>query len=134
MIVTVHRGTREIGGNCIEVASSTTRLILDVGLPLVNDQREPFDSFKALRSTREQLIADGTIRPVPGLFTDESPAPDAILLSHAHLDHVGLLHHSRPEIPIQCHANFRRRRVLADPRTTPSARQAQRRLLLRRSC
>jgi ribonuclease J len=100
MIVTIHRGTREIGGNCIEVASYTTRLILDVGLPLVNDQREPFDSLKALRSSREQLIADGTIKPVPGLFTDDAPAPDAILLSHAHLDHVGLLHHSRPEIPI----------------------------------
>lgn len=68
--------------------------------PLVNEQREPFDSLKALRSSREQLIADGTIRPVPGLFTDESPAPDAVLLSHAHLDHVGLLHHSRPEIPV----------------------------------
>ncbi len=66
----------------------------------MNDQREPFDSFKALRSSREQLIADGTIKPVPGLFTDDAPAPDAILLSHAHLDHVGLLHHSRPEIPI----------------------------------
>lgn len=100
MIVTVHRGTREIGGNCIEVASASTRLVLDVGLPLVNELREPFDSFKALRATREQLIADGTIKPVPGLFTDDAPAPDAILLSHAHLDHVGLLHHSRPEIPI----------------------------------
>ena len=81
MIVTVHRGTREIGGNCIEVASPSTRLILDVGLPLVNDQREPFDSLKALRSTREQLIAIGTIKPVPGLFTDDAPAPNAILLS-----------------------------------------------------
>ncbi len=60
MIVTVHRGTREIGGNCVEVASSSTRLILDVGLPLVNEQRAPFDSLKALRSSREQLIADGT--------------------------------------------------------------------------
>jgi ribonuclease J len=100
MIVTVHRGTREIGGNCIEVATPSTRLILDVGLPLVNEQREPFDSFKALRSSREQLIADGTIKPVPGLFTDDAPAPDGILLSHAHLDHVGLLHHSRPLIPI----------------------------------
>lgn len=100
MIVTVHRGTREIGGNCIEVASASTRVILDVGLPLVDDRREPFDSLRALRSTREQLIADGTIKPVPGLFTDDAPAPDAILLSHAHLDHVGLLHHSRPEIPV----------------------------------
>ncbi len=37
---------------------------------------------------------------MPGLFTDDAPAPDAILLSHAHLDHVGLLHHTRPEIPV----------------------------------
>jgi len=100
MIVTIHRGTREIGGTCIEVASGTTRLILDAGLPLVDANREPFDSFKALRATRDELIADGTIRPVPGLFTDDGPAPNAILLSHAHLDHTGLLQHSRPEIPI----------------------------------
>lgn len=100
MIVTVHRGTREIGGNCIEVATPSTRIVLDVGLPLVNEHREPFDSLKALRSTRDQLLAEGTIKPVPGLFIGDAPAPDAILLSHAHLDHVGLLHHSRPEIPI----------------------------------
>lgn len=100
MIVTVHRGTREIGGSCIEVASNTTRLILDVGLPLVNELREPFDSLRALRSTRDELIADGTVKPIPGLFTDDAPPPAAILLSHAHLDHVGLLHHTRPEIPI----------------------------------
>jgi ribonuclease J len=37
---------------------------------------------------------------VAGLFTDDGPAPDGILLSHAHLDHTGLLHHSRPEIPV----------------------------------
>jgi len=100
MIVTVHRGTHEIGGSCIEVQSDNTRLILDVGLPLVDANRDPFDSLKALRSTRDDLIADGTIRPVVGLFTADAPAPDAILLSHAHLDHVGLLHHTRPKIPI----------------------------------
>lgn len=100
MIVTVHRGTHEIGGNCIEVQSGNTRLILDVGLPLVDANRDPFDSLKALRSTRDELIADGTIKPVAGLFTADAPAPDAILLSHAHLDHVGLLHHTRTEIPI----------------------------------
>ena len=100
MNITVYRGTHEIGGTCIEVRSNKTRLILDAGLPLVDANRDPFDSFKALRSTREELIADRTIPPVPGLFTDDVPAPDAILLSHAHLDHTGLLHHSRPEIPI----------------------------------
>lgn len=100
MIVTVHRGTREIGGTCIEIASKNTRLILDVGLPLVDANRELFDSYKALRSTRDELIANGTIKSVPGLFTDDSAPPDGILLSHAHLDHTGLLHHSRSDIPI----------------------------------
>lgn len=100
MILTVYRGTREIGGTCIEVSSGNTRLILDVGLPLVDVNRDPFDSLKALRSTREELIADGTIPPIPGLFIDDALPPAAILLSHAHLDHVGLLHHTRPEIPI----------------------------------
>lgn len=100
MLVTIHRGTHEIGGNCVEVQSGDTRLVLDVGLPLVDANRDPFDSLKALRSTRDELLADGTIRPVPGLFTDDAPPPDAILLSHAHLDHVGLLHHTRPEVPV----------------------------------
>jgi ribonuclease J len=100
MILTIHRGSHEIGGSCVEVQSGDTRIILDVGLPLVDANRDPFDSFKALRSTRNELIADGTIKPVLGLFTEDAKAPDAILVSHAHLDHVGLLHHTRPDIPI----------------------------------
>ena len=100
MNITVHRGTHEIGGTLIEISSGNSRIILDAGLPLVDANRDPFDSFKALRSSREELIAHGTIPSVPGLFTDESSPPDAILLSHAHLDHTGLLQHSRAEVPI----------------------------------
>ena len=100
MKLTIHRGSREIGGSCVELATETTRLVLDVGLPLVDANREPFDSLKALRSTREGLIADGTIPPVSGLFTPGAEPPAAILLSHAHLDHSGLIHHSRPEVPV----------------------------------
>jgi len=36
---------------------------------------------------------------VPGLF-DNRPSPDAILLSHAHLDHTGLLDHTNAQIPV----------------------------------
>lgn len=100
MKLTVHRGTKEIGGSCVELATATTRLVLDAGLPLVDENREPFDSLKALRSTRDELIADGTIPPMPGLFSTDAAPPDAILLTHAHLDHSGLIHLSRPEIPV----------------------------------
>ena len=43
--LTIHRGTHEIGGSCIELCSSSgnTRIILDIGLPLVNKDMSPFD-------------------------------------------------------------------------------------------
>ena len=34
MRVRIHRGTREIGGTCIEVEAQGKRIALDVGLPL----------------------------------------------------------------------------------------------------
>jgi hypothetical protein len=34
MRVCIHRGTKEIGGTCVEVESRNTRIVLDVGLPL----------------------------------------------------------------------------------------------------
>jgi ribonuclease J len=100
MRLVVHRGTREIGGSCIEVTTPAARVVLDLGLPLVTATREPFDAQAALRKSAEDLRADGTLPRVAGLFTPDHSAPDAILLSHAHLDHIGLVHFSRPEIPV----------------------------------
>ena len=34
MRVCIHRGTKEIGGTCIELEAQGQRLVLDVGLPL----------------------------------------------------------------------------------------------------
>jgi len=96
----VHRGSREIGGSCVELVTTTTRLVLDLGLPLVDANREPFDSRAALAKSVEVLKADKVIPPIRGLFDEDHPAPDAVLLSHAHLDHAGLLHLSRPTVPI----------------------------------
>ena len=31
--IIVHRGTKEIGGNRVEVATESTRIIIDVGMP-----------------------------------------------------------------------------------------------------
>lgn len=81
MQVRIHRGTREIGGTCIEIDQDGARLLLDLGLPLNGDP------------------ADVTIHPiVEGL--DGSGNLLALILSHGHLDHVGLAHLTGPALPV----------------------------------
>ncbi len=99
MRLTIHRGTHEIGGSCVEIATATTRIVLDAGMPLVDKDRQPFDARSVRRKTVAELLADGTLPKVAGLF-DDGPKPDAIFLSHSHLDHAGLLHLSHADIPI----------------------------------
>ncbi|MEZ6142061.1 MAG: MBL fold metallo-hydrolase [Zavarzinella sp.] len=100
MQITIHRGTNEIGGSCVEVATSTTRLVIDLGMPLVDANREPFDSSAASAKSIETLKAEKVIPGISGLFDTLFPAPEGILLSHAHLDHAGLLYLSRSAVPI----------------------------------
>ena len=71
MKVTIHRGLRQIGGNIIEIESETTKLIIDAGDEL-EDTLNPLDFQELL----------------------ECECPDAILISHYHTDHVGLLDHA----------------------------------------
>jgi len=100
MNLTIHRGTKEIGGSCVEVSTSNTRIIIDVGLPLVDQNREMFDRSIMRGKTLPQLVDAKVVPDVPGLFTQGASRPDAILLSHAHLDHVGLLEHTPEDIPV----------------------------------
>ena len=40
MKIIVHRGTKQIGGTCIELSTANTRIILDIGLPLTTTEED----------------------------------------------------------------------------------------------
>ena len=73
MEITIHRGSNEIGGTCIQLSTSNTTLLLDAGLPL-SESSVPLDL--------------------------SSVNPDAVLIIHPHQDHYGLIDEMDPAIPI----------------------------------
>jgi len=98
----VRRGRHEIGGMCVEVvADDGTRLLLDLGMPLVAPGGGDFHWGTPQRPT-EELIAEGVLVDIPGVFPHDPSAPAiaAIVLTHSHLDHWGLAHHAHPAIPV----------------------------------
>lgn len=93
----IRRGSKQIGGSCIELEQDGKRLLLDLGLPL--------DAPDNVAS----LIPDG-------LALDGSdPRLLGILISHPHLDHYGLLAHVDPSVPVGLGSAARRILAAAAP-------------------
>jgi ribonuclease J len=88
MKLIIHRGSHQVGGSCVEVASQNSTVLVDVGLPLTygfgDDIKAylPGSLFEDLRKARKEV--------------------EGVLLSHAHLDHYGLAGMLPPEIPLYC--------------------------------
>lgn len=80
MKICIHRGQNQIGGSIIEISTSNTRIFLDVGIEL--------DEFERI-----------AVPEIEGVFEGGKNC-DAILISHYHSDHIGLLEFILPEIPI----------------------------------
>jgi len=100
MNITIHRGTHEIGGSCIEITSSTTRIFLDFGLPLMDkDGHNVKLGRKGFKKTYQELIEEGTAPAVP-YFRKRDEKPTALLLTHSHLDHHGLAYWLPNDIPV----------------------------------
>ena len=74
MKLQIHKGTNEIGGNCIELSTKNTTILLDYGTPLKKDSNA--------------VKLDKKI--------------DAILISHPHQHHFGEIENIKTGVPIYC--------------------------------
>ena len=83
MRVRIHRGAREIGGNCVELELGDKRLVLDLGLPL-----------------EAEVGADIGLPDIAGLSAPDDGALLGVILSHPHQDHYGLVAQADPAVPL----------------------------------
>ena len=100
MQLIIHRGTQEIGGSCVEIKTTNSRILIDLGMPLVSSSGERFDPNILKGKSVEDLKKLVVLPRIEGLYKDEKRSIDGILISHSHLDHYGLLGYVHPDIPI----------------------------------
>lgn len=83
MLIRIHRGTHQIGGTITEIQTATTRIIIDLGSELP-DENSTVGS--------DDLQIDG--------LTTGMPSCDAVLFTHYHGDHLGRMSEALPGIPL----------------------------------
>lgn len=69
MKITFFGGAQEVGRSCVMISSDKTRILLDAGIKLGEQEEHP-------------MIRDEELRKIDGIF-----------ISHSHLDHIGYLPH-----------------------------------------
>jgi ribonuclease J len=88
MRVCIHRGAHQVGGSCVELSYRDSSILVDVGLPL------DFDFSDNPELHLPQPLFDKLMRGEKNI--------DAVILSHAHLDHYGLGGILPEGIPVYC--------------------------------
>ena len=74
MTLTIHRGTHEIGGSCVEIRTDKAKILIDLGMPLDYDKHTTEEQTEIRHNAKEWC-----------------KGVDALFLSHAHADHYGFL-------------------------------------------
>ena len=101
MTFIIHRGANEIGGLCVEVFTEKTRLVIDIGMPLVNKDSTRFDSETAEKAPIDELRGKNFLPDIPALYEPQAEDKEtALLISHAHQDHYGLISYIDKNIPV----------------------------------
>ncbi|MDO9406779.1 MBL fold metallo-hydrolase, partial [Patulibacter sp.] len=96
----IHRGTQEIGGSCVEIWTNTTKIIVDIGMPLVVSDGQEFNFKQYEKLTTKELVQKDILPDIDGLYDNSTSKVDGILISHYHQDHHGFLSYADTSIPI----------------------------------
>ena len=112
--ITFYGGVHEIGGNKFLVEDKGTKIFLDFGMQMgkVNQYFAEFVNPRICNGMGD-LFEFGLLPKIKGLYRKdyakhmgfdggEDNEIDAVILTHAHVDHAAYIHYIRPDIPIYC--------------------------------
>lgn len=109
--LTFYGGVNEIGGNKILLQDKDTKIFLDFGKGFTS-LGNYFEQFLAPRTSNGILdfITMGLVPDIPGIYRDDlmfkagreikEPEVDAVIISHAHADHVDYASFLHRDIPL----------------------------------
>ncbi len=112
--ITFHGGVKDIGGNKFLVEDKGTKLFMDFGMSF-NEEGKFFSQFMGPRTSNSlnDMFELGILPKIKGLYRrdyakhmgfggSEETEIDAVLLTHAHVDHCAYIPYIREDIPIYC--------------------------------
>ncbi|MDD5417682.1 MAG: MBL fold metallo-hydrolase [Candidatus Nanoarchaeia archaeon] len=110
--LTFYGGVDTIGGNKILLEDKGTKIFLDFGMNF-KEQMNYFTEFMPMRKCAciSDLIELGLLPDIKGIYRQDyckhmnldyktQNSIDGLLVSHAHIDHIGYIHFLRKDIPV----------------------------------
>lgn len=92
MKIKIYRGAEKIGGNVIELASVSEKILLDSGLPLDSE----INRNEGIEELRERKI----LPDIKNLYLGEESKYSGVFITHSHNDHIGMIKYINSDIPV----------------------------------